>query len=62
MKSDGSVEVLMHDQLAASVELHKLLGMHVSRSVNANVNVNVPAPKQLTAAEALAYIKSLTPA
>jgi hypothetical protein len=62
MKSDGSVEVLMHDQMAASVELHKLLGMHIARSVNANVNVNVPAPKQLTAAEALAYIKSLKPA
>jgi phage terminase small subunit len=62
MKSDGSIEVLLFDQLAARVEMHKLLGMHVSRSVSANINVPVAPSKELTAAEALAYIKSLTPA
>jgi hypothetical protein len=62
MKSDGSIEVLLHDQLAARVELHKLAGMHVSRTVNANINVPVAPSKAVTAAEALAYIKSLSPA
>jgi phage terminase small subunit len=44
-KSDGSIEVLMHDQDAMRVELHRLLGMHVSRTENLNLNVAVDSSK-----------------
>jgi hypothetical protein len=35
-------KLLLHDQMAARVELHKLKGMHIDRSVNLNVNKNLP--------------------
>jgi phage terminase small subunit len=61
VKSDGSVEVQVVDQLAARKELHALLGLHVSRSINANINVPVALPEHVTATDALAFLKSLTP-
>jgi hypothetical protein len=44
-RADGSIEVHAIDQAAMRIELHKLLGMHVSRSVNTNLNVNVDPSK-----------------
>jgi hypothetical protein len=46
VKSDGSVEVHLADQLAARKELHMLLGMavHKSESKNLNINATVPTP------------------
>ncbi len=44
-RADGSIEVNVIDQAAMRIELHKLLGMHVSRSVSTNLNVNVDPSK-----------------
>lgn len=35
-------KLLLHDQMAARIELHKLKGLHIDRSVNLNVNKNLP--------------------
>jgi hypothetical protein len=35
-------KLLLHDQMAARVELHKLKGLHIERSYNLNVNKNLP--------------------
>jgi hypothetical protein len=35
-------KLLLHDQMAARIELHKLKGLHIERSVNLNVNKNLP--------------------
>lgn len=59
---DGTLKRLhLHDQTALRIELHKLRGLHVERSVNLNVNANVPTPKDMTAAQALDYLESLRP-
>jgi hypothetical protein len=60
-KSDGSIEVVMHDQLAASDQLNRMAGVYVDKSVSVNANVNIPVPETVTAADALAFLKSLTP-
>lgn len=61
-KADGTVEVQMHDQLAASDQLNKMQGVYVDRSVSINANVNVPAPKDWSHEESLAFLQSLKPA
>jgi phage terminase small subunit len=60
-KSDGSIEVQMHDQLAASDQLNRMQGVYVEKSVAINANVAIPVPDKVSAADALAFIKSLTP-
>lgn len=46
--SDGSIKkVLLHDQLAARVELHRIRGLHVERSLNLNLNGNLPDAKEI---------------
>lgn len=35
-------KLLLHDQMAARIELHKIKGLHIERSVNLNVNRNLP--------------------
>lgn len=40
-------KLLLHDQMAARVELHKLKGLHVERSINLNVNKNLPNASEL---------------
>lgn len=59
VKSDGSVEVHLADQLAARKELHMLLGMavHKSESRNLNLHATVPAPA-VTVEDALAAWKA----
>ncbi len=58
-KADGSIEVHLHDQLAASDQLNKMQGVYVDRSVS--VNVTVPALKDLTNEQALDFLHSLKP-
>lgn len=59
---DGSIKrVLLHDQMAARMELHKIKGLHVERSINVNANVTVPALKDMSTAEALNFLESLRP-
>jgi hypothetical protein len=60
-KSDGSIEVQMHDQLSASDQLNRMAGVYVEKSVSLNATVAIPVPENVTAADALAFIKSLTP-
>jgi phage terminase small subunit len=61
---DGQVKrLLLHDQTQLRVELHRLRGLHVDRSVSINANVNVPAlPKNLSVADALRMLESIAPA
>jgi phage terminase small subunit len=61
-KPDGTIEVQMHDQLAASDQLNKMQGVYVDRSVSINANVNVPPPKDWTHEDRLAFLNSLQPA
>lgn len=59
---DGSVKrVLLHDQMAARVELHRLRGLHVDRSMSVTAHVNVPALKELSPEQALDFLESLRP-
>ncbi|MGO8854947.1 MAG: terminase small subunit [Steroidobacteraceae bacterium] len=54
--------VLLHDQAQLRIELHKLKGMHVDRSVSLNAHVNVPAlPKNISVADALDLLNKLSP-
>jgi phage terminase small subunit len=59
---DGSIKrVLLHDQMAARVELHRLKGMHIERSVSVTAHVPVPPLKDMSPEAALEYLESLKP-
>jgi hypothetical protein len=59
---DGGIKrVVMHDAAQLRIELHKLKGLHVDRSVNINANLNVPVLKDMTQAQALDFLESLRP-
>jgi hypothetical protein len=59
---DGSVKrLLLHDQMAARIELHRLRGLHVERSMSVTAHVNVPALKDMTHEEALNFLESIQP-
>jgi phage terminase small subunit len=60
---DGSVKrVLLHDQLAARQELHRLKGLHIDRSVSLTAHVPAPAAlKEMTTDDVLAYLERLKP-
>ena len=59
---DGSVKkVLLHDQLAVRMELHRIKGMHIERSMSVTAHVNVPALKDMTNEQALDFLESLRP-
>lgn len=59
---DGSIKrVLLHDQMAARIELHRLRGLHVDRSLSVTAHLNVPALKDMSPAEALDYLETLRP-
>ena len=47
--------------MAARIELHRLKGMHVDRSINVTAHVPVPKLKDMSPAEALDYLESLRP-
>jgi phage terminase small subunit len=61
---DGTVKrVLLHDQSALRIELHRLRGLHIERSVSLNATVNVPAlPKNMTVEQALRMLETIAPA
>jgi hypothetical protein len=59
---NGNVKrVLLHDQMAARIELHRLRGLHVERSINLNVHTQGPALKDMSREEQLAFLESLKP-
>jgi len=60
---DGGVkQVLLHDTAALRVELHKLKGMHIDRSVSLNLNADLkPLKRGLTVEEALQIMESIAP-
>lgn len=59
---DGGIKrVLLHDQMQARIELHKLRGMHIDRSVSLTAHVAVPALKDMSRSEALDFLESLRP-
>jgi hypothetical protein len=43
----GIKKLILHDQMAARIELHKIKGLHIERSLNVNVNRNLPAVKDI---------------
>jgi hypothetical protein len=52
--------VLIHDQAALRIELHKLKGMHVDRSVNLTLNADLqPLKAGMSVEEALALMDSV---
>lgn len=47
---DGTVKkLLLHDQLAARAELHRIRGMHVERSLNLSLSATLPDAKEIAA-------------
>lgn len=47
---DGTVKkLLMHDQLAARAELHRIRGMHVERSLQLSLSATLPDAKEIAA-------------
>jgi phage terminase small subunit len=63
LHADGSVKrVLLHDQAQLRIELHRLRGLHVDRSVSVNLQANLPAFTDMTQEQALDFLDSLRPA
>ncbi len=61
-KADGSIEVKLHDQLAAIDLLNKMQGAYVDRSVTLNLNADIkPLKRGMTVEEALALMESIAP-
>jgi hypothetical protein len=59
---DGKIKrLLFHDQTALRIELHRLRGLHIERSINVNATVNVPALDKMSREEQLAFLESLRP-
>jgi len=59
---DGSLKRLhLHDQTALRIELHRLRGLHVERSVNLNVNTSTRDLVHMTAEQRLDFLESLRP-
>lgn len=55
-------KVLLHDQAALRVELHRLKGMHVDRSVSVNVNADLkPLKRGMSVEEAIALMETIAP-
>lgn len=61
---DGGIKrVLLHDAAQLRVELHKLKGMHVDRSVSLNLNADLkPLPANVSVEEALRMLETIAPA
>lgn len=61
---DGAIKrVLTHDQAQLRIELHKLKGMHVDRSVSLNLNADIkPLPANVSVEEALRMLETIIPA
>ena len=59
-KPDGTIEVQMHDAIAASDQLNRMQGAYVDRSVSVTVNAT-PALKDMTREQQLEFLQSLAP-
>jgi hypothetical protein len=54
--------VLLHDAAQLRIELHKLRGLHVDRSVSLNAHLDIkPLPKNMSVQEALELMASICP-
>ena len=61
-KADGSIEVRLHDQLAAVDILNKMQGAYVDRSVTLNISAEIkPLKRGMTVEEAVALMESIAP-
>jgi phage terminase small subunit len=60
-KSDGTIEVHLHDQLAAADMLNKMQSVYVDRSVTVSVNAS-PTLDKMTRDQQLEFLQSLKPA
>ena len=60
---DGGVkQVLLHDQASLRVELHKLKGMHVDRSISVSLSADLkPLKRGMSVEEALQIMESIAP-
>jgi hypothetical protein len=59
---DGSVKrVLLHDQTLLRMELHKLRGLSIERSMNLNINATLPKMSDLSHDDAMAFLQRLRP-
>jgi hypothetical protein len=58
-KPSGEIEVVLHDQLAASAQLAELAGWKVDRSLNLNANTELPSLHPATPESVLAVFHSL---
>lgn len=61
---DGGIKrVLLHDAAQLRIELHKLKGMHVDRSVSLNLTADIkPLPANVSVEEALRMLETIAPA
>jgi hypothetical protein len=61
---DGGIKrVLLHDAAQLRIELHKLKGMHVDRSVSLNLNADIkPLPANVSIEDALRMLETIAPA
>jgi len=59
---DGKLKRLhLHDQTQLRIELHRLRGLHVERSVNVHLNATSPALKDMTHEQVLDMLESIRP-
>lgn len=61
---DGSVKkLLIHDQMAARYELHRLKGLHIERSLSVSAHMNVPSMAEVVASpeDVEKFLDSLKP-
>ena len=59
----GAIEVQLADRQAAIAELNRMQpgALAATRSASVVAHVNVPIPDNISAADGLAFLKSLTP-
>ena len=60
-KSDGSIEVQLHDAIAASDQLNRMQSVYVEKSLSISATVNMPALKDMTTEAALDFLESIRP-
>jgi hypothetical protein len=54
--------LLLHDQTALRIELHRLRGLHIERSISLNLNATLkPLPRGMSIEEALVLMEAVAP-
>jgi hypothetical protein len=61
---DGGIKrVLLHDAAQLRIELHKLKGLHIDRSISLNVHADIkPLPANVSVEDALRMLETIAPA